>query len=56
VNIATSQGWPVIVTLRPTFNDLDRLGIAQADTELLSSAKATLSALNHHLDRATSEA
>ncbi len=56
VNIATSRGWPVIVTLRPTFNDLDRLGIAQADTELLSSAKATLSALNRYLDRATSEA
>jgi len=56
INIATSRGWPVIVTLRPTFNDVDRLGIAQADTELLSSAKATLSALNRFLDRATSEA
>ena len=48
-NVATLRGWPVVVTLRPTFNDADRHGIAQAETELVSAAKATLNALNRFL-------
>jgi len=51
VNVATVRGWPVIVTLRPRANEADRHGIAQADTELISSAKATLNALNRYLSQ-----
>ena len=49
VNVATVRGWPVIVTLRPRANEADRHGIAQAETELVSAAKATLNALNRYL-------
>ncbi len=51
VNVATVRGWPVIVTLRPRANESDRHGIAQAETELVSSAKATLNALNRYLSQ-----
>jgi len=51
VNVATVRGWPVIVTLRPTANDADRHGIAQAESELVSSTKATLNALNRYLSQ-----
>lgn len=51
VNVATVRGWPVIVTLRPRANEADRHGIAQAETELVSSAKATLNALNRYLSK-----
>lgn len=51
VNVATVRGWPVIVTLRPRANEADRHGIAQAETELVSSAKATLNALNRFLSQ-----
>lgn len=51
VNVATVRGWPVIVTLRPRANDADRHGIAQAETELVSAAKATLNALNRFLSQ-----
>jgi hypothetical protein len=51
VNVATVRGWPVIVTLRPRANEADRHGIAQAETELVSSAKATLNALNRYLSQ-----
>lgn len=49
VNVATVRGWPVIVTLRPRANEADRHGIAQAETELVASSKATLDALNRYL-------
>lgn len=45
-SVATVRGWPVIVTLRPLANDGDRIGIAQADGDIVSSARATLDALN----------
>jgi hypothetical protein len=51
VSVATVRGWPVIVTLRPRANEADRHGIAQAETELVSSAKATLNALNRYLSQ-----
>ncbi len=51
INVATVRGWPVVVTLRPQTNEPDRHGIAQAETELLSSAKATLNALNRYISR-----
>jgi hypothetical protein len=51
VNVATVRGWPVIVTLRPRANEADRHGVAQAETELVSSAKATLNALNRFLSQ-----
>ncbi|MDH2904187.1 MAG: hypothetical protein PXZ08_09610 [Actinomycetota bacterium] len=51
VNVATVRGWPVIVTLRPRANEADRHGVAQAETELVASAKATLNALNRHLSQ-----
>ncbi|MBW4030200.1 MAG: hypothetical protein HIU57_05920 [Acidobacteria bacterium] len=51
VNVATVRGWPVIVTLRPCANEADRYGIAQAETELVSAAKATLNALNRYLSQ-----
>ena len=51
VNVATVRGWPVIVTLRPRANEADRHGIAQAETELVSAAKATLNALNRYLSQ-----
>ncbi len=51
VNVATVRGWPVIVTLRPRANEADRHGVAQAETELVSSAKATLNALNRYLSQ-----
>ena len=51
VNVATVRGWPVIVTLRPRANEADRYGIAQAETELVSAAKATLNALNRYLSQ-----
>jgi hypothetical protein len=49
VNVATVRGWPVIVTLRPRANEADRHGVAQAETDLVSSSKATLNALNRYL-------
>jgi len=51
VNVATVRGWPVIVTLRPRANEPDRYGIAQAENELTSAAKATLNALNRYLSQ-----
>jgi hypothetical protein len=51
ITVATLRGWPVIVTLRPTFNDADRFGIAQADSELVAATKATLGALNRFLSQ-----
>ena len=51
VNVATVRGWPVIVTLRPRANEADRHGVAQAETELVSSAKATLNALNRYISQ-----
>jgi hypothetical protein len=49
LNVSTVRGWPVIVTLRSHSNDADRYGISQSDGELISSARATLDALNRFL-------
>lgn len=49
VNVATTRGWPVVVTLRPFSEGADMFGIAQADSDVLSSSMATLSALNRFL-------
>lgn len=48
-SVSIMNRWPVIVTLRSTRNDIDRLGIAIGEGELLSSVKATLNALNRFL-------
>jgi len=47
--IASVRGWPVMVTLRSLSDSGDRIGIAQAEGELESSARATLDALNRYL-------
>jgi hypothetical protein len=49
VNVATPRGWPVVVTLRPLAKDTDILGIAQGENDVVSSAMATLNALNRIL-------
>jgi hypothetical protein len=43
------KNYPVIVTLQSLSNDDDRYGIARADDNLVSVAKATLDALNRFL-------
>lgn len=48
-SVSLMNRWPVIVTLRSTRNDTDRMGIALAEGELLSSVKSTLNALNRFL-------
>jgi hypothetical protein len=48
-NVHTSTGWPVIVTFRSLADGSERIGIAQAEGELESAAKATLDALNRYL-------
>jgi hypothetical protein len=48
-NVHTSTGWPVIVTFRSLADGSDRIGIAQADGDLVAAAKATLDALNRYL-------
>jgi hypothetical protein len=48
-NVHTSTGWPVIVTFRSLADGSDRIGIAQAESELESAAKATLDALNRYM-------
>jgi hypothetical protein len=47
--VHTTTGWPVIVTFRSPADGGDRIGIAQAEGELESAAKATLDALNRYL-------
>lgn len=49
VNVSTGRGWPVIVTLRSFADNEDKLGIAQAEGDVISSSKATLGALNRFL-------
>ncbi len=48
-SVSLMNRWPVIVTLRSSRGDDDRMGIALADGELLSSVKSTLNALNRFL-------
>ncbi len=48
-SVSLMNRWPVIVTLRSTRNESDRMGIALAEGELLSSVKSTLNALNRFL-------
>lgn len=48
-SVSLMNRWPVVVTLRSTRSDADRMGIALADGELLSSVKSTLNALNRFL-------
>jgi hypothetical protein len=48
-SVSLMNRWPVVVTLRSSKGDVDRMGIALADVELLSSVKATLNALNRFL-------
>jgi len=48
-SVSLMNRWPVIVTLRSTRNDTDRMGIALAEGELLSAVKSTLNALNRFL-------
>jgi hypothetical protein len=48
-NVQTSAGWPVIVTFRSLVDGTDRIGIAQSDGDLASSAKASLDALNRFI-------
>jgi hypothetical protein len=47
--VHTATGWPVIITFRSLADGGDRIGIAQAEGELESAAKATLDALNRYL-------
>jgi hypothetical protein len=48
-NVHTSTGWPVIVTFRSLADGGDRIGIAQAEGDLVAAAKATLDALNRYV-------
>ena len=52
-NMSSSRDSPVVVTLRSLAHQGERFGIAQADEELVSAAKATLDALNRFLSMAT---
>jgi hypothetical protein len=45
-NVTVVRNWPVIVTLRSNNNEADRFGIAHADEDVVSAARATLDALN----------
>jgi hypothetical protein len=47
--VDTVIGCSVIVALRSLSSDDDRMGIARADSDLVSSAKATLDALNRYM-------
>lgn len=51
-NVTALKHWPVIVTLRAHADGNDRFGIAQAEDDVLSAAKATLDALNRYSLRA----
>ena len=46
MNVTALKNWPVIVTLRAHDDGKERYGIAQAQEDVLSAAKATLDALN----------
>jgi hypothetical protein len=48
-NVHTATGWPVIVTFRSLSDGGDRIGIAQAEGDLVAAAKATLDALNRYM-------
>jgi len=48
-NVHTSTGWPVIVTFRSLSDGGDRIGIAQAEGDLVAASKATLDALNRYV-------
>jgi hypothetical protein len=47
--VQTVIGCSVIVALRSLSDDDDRMGIARADSDLVSAAKATLDALNRYV-------
>jgi hypothetical protein len=47
--VDTAIGCSVIVAFRSLASDDDRMGIARADNDLISSAKATLDALNRYV-------
>ena len=51
VSVATVRGWPVIVTMRPFAEGADMFGIAQAESDVTSSAMATLDSLNRFLSK-----
>jgi len=53
-NVQTTTGWPVIVTFRSLTDGSDRIGIAQSESDLVSSAKATLDALNRYVSETKS--
>lgn len=48
-NVTNGRDWPVVVTLRSNANDGDRFGIAKADDDMVSAAKATLDSLNRFI-------
>ena len=48
-NVTNGRDWPVVVTLRSNDNNGDRFGIAKADDDLISAAKATLDSLNRFI-------
>ncbi len=48
-NVTNGRDWPVVVTLRSNDNNGDRFGIAKADDDLVSAAKATLDSLNRFI-------
>ena len=48
-NVTNGRDWPVVVTLRSNENNGDRFGIAKADDDLMSAAKATLDSLNRFI-------
>jgi hypothetical protein len=48
-NVTNGRDWPVVVTLRSNSNEGDRFGIAKADDDMVSAAKATLDSLNRFI-------
>lgn len=48
-NVTNGRDWPVVVTLRSNSGKGDRFGIAKADDDMVSAAKATLDALNRFI-------
>jgi hypothetical protein len=49
--IASAIDAPVVVVLRSVVDTTERLGVAQSDDDLTAAVRATLNALNRHIER-----
>jgi hypothetical protein len=51
--VASAMDAPVVVVLRSVIDTTERLGVAQSDDDLTAAVRATLNALNRHIERVT---